>query len=192
MRIIGGKHKRRRFDVPKSFNARPTTDFAKENLFNVLQYYIDFDEATALDLFSGTGSISVELISRGCRRVIALEQRREHTLFIRSVARELKEEARLQVLQSDVFRYLQASKGSRGQFDFIFADPPYKLKEIATLPQLILSSGLLKEEGILVVEHPGTYDFSELPHFAEHREYGSVNFSIFSLTSSQEESEAEE
>ena len=192
MRIIGGKHKRRRFDVPKSFNARPTTDFAKENLFNVLQYYIDFDEATALDLFSGTGSISVELISRGCRRVIALEQRREHTLFIRSVARKLKEEARLQVLQSDVFRYLQASKGSRGQFDFIFADPPYKLKEIATLPQLILSSGLLKEEGILVVEHPGTYDFSELPHFAEHREYGSVNFSIFSLTSSQEESEAEE
>ncbi len=192
MRIIGGKHKRRRFDVPKSFNARPTTDFAKENLFNVLQYYIDFDESTALDLFSGTGSISVELISRGCRRVIALEQRREHTLFIRSVARELKEEARLQVLQSDVFRYLQASKGSRGQFDFIFADPPYKLKEIATLPQLILSSGLLKEEGVLVVEHPGTYDFSELPHFAEHREYGSVNFSIFSLTSSQEESEADE
>lgn len=192
MRIIGGKHKRRRFDVPKSFNARPTTDFAKENLFNVLQYYIDFDEATALDLFSGTGSISVELISRGCRRVIALEQRREHTLFIRSVARELKEEARLQVLQSDVFRYLQASKGNRGQFNFIFADPPYKLKEIATLPQLILSSGLLKEEGVLVVEHPGTYDFSELPHFAEHREYGSVNFSIFSLTSSQEESEAEE
>ena len=192
MRIIGGKHKRRRFDVPKSFNARPTTDFAKENLFNVLQYYIDFDEATALDLFSGTGSISAELISRGCSRVIALEQRREHALFIRSVARELKEEARLQVLQSDVFRYLQASKGSRGQFDFIFADPPYKLKEIATLPQLILSSGLLKEEGVLVVEHPGTYDFSELPHFAEHREYGSVNFSIFSLTSSQEESEAEE
>ena len=164
MRIIGGKHKRRRFDVPKSFNARPTTDFAKENLFNVLQYYIDFDEATALDLFSGTGSISVELISRGCSRVIALEQRREHALFIRSVARELKEEARLQVLQSDVFHYLQASKGSRGQFDFIFADPPYKLKEIATLPQ----------------------------HFAEHREYGSVNFSIFSLTSSQEESEADE
>ena len=192
MRIIGGKHKRRRFDVPKSFNARPTTDFAKENLFNVLQYYIDFDEATALDLFSGTGSISVELISRGCGRVIALEQRREHAIFIRSVARELKEEFHLQVLQSDVFRYLQASKGSRGQFDFIFADPPYKLKEIATLPQLILSSGLLKEEGVLVVEHPGTYDFSELPHFAEHREYGSVNFSIFSLTSSQEESEADE
>ena len=141
MRIIGGKYKRRRFDVPKSFNARPTTDFAKENLFNVLQYYIDFEDATALDLFSGTGSISAELISRGCSRVIALEQRREHALFIRSIARELKEEGRLQVLQSDVFRYLQTSKGGRPQFDFIFADPPYKLKEIATLPQMILARG---------------------------------------------------
>ena len=183
MRIIGGKYKRRRFDVPKSFNARPTTDFAKENLFNVLQYYINFEDATALDLFSGTGSISAELISRGCSRVIALEQRREHALFIRSIARELKEEGRLQV---------QTSKGGRSQFDFIFADPPYKLKEIATLPQMILSSGLLKSDGVVVVEHPGTYDFSELPHFAEHREYGSVNFSIFTLAEDEEEGEAEE
>jgi len=124
--------------------------------------------------------------------VIALEQRREHALFIRSIARELKEEGRLQVLQSDVFRYLQASKSGRPQFDFIFADPPYKLKEIATLPQMILSSGLLKSDGVVVVEHPGTYDFSELPHFAEHREYGSVNFSIFSLAEDEEEGKAEE
>ena len=124
--------------------------------------------------------------------MIALEQRREHALFIRSIARELKEEGRLQVLQSDVFRYLQASKGGRSQFDFIFADPPYKLKEIATLPQMILSSGLLKSDGVVVVEHPGTYDFSELPHFAEHREYGSVNFSIFTLAEDEEEGEAEE
>ena len=100
MRIIGGKYKRRRFDVPKSFNARPTTDFAKENLFNVLQYYIDLEDCSALDLFSGTGSIAVELLSRGCQRVLALEQRREHALFIRSVARELKEEQALQVLQA--------------------------------------------------------------------------------------------
>jgi len=85
MRIIGGKYKRRRFDVPKSFNARPTTDFGKENLFNVLQHYIDLEDSSALDLFSGTGSIAVELLSRGCQRVLALEQRREHALFIRSV-----------------------------------------------------------------------------------------------------------
>ena len=191
MRIIGGKYKRRRFDVPKSFNARPTTDFAKENLFNVLQHYIDLEDCSALDLFSGTGSIAVELLSRGCQRVLALEQRREHALFIRSVARELGEEQALQVLQADVFRYLTSSKGGKPLFDFIFADPPYKLKEIAELPKLILSSGLLKERGVLVVEHPATYDFSELPYFSEHRIYGSVNFSIFVLSDPDEESEGE-
>ena len=191
MRIIGGKYKRRRFDVPKSFNARPTTDFAKENLFNVLQHYIDLEDCSALDLFSGTGSIAVELLSRGCQRVLALEQRREHALFIRSVARELGEEKSLQVLQADVFLYLTSSKGGKPLFDFIFADPPYKLKEIAELPELILSSGLLKVEGVLVVEHPANYDFSHLPYFSEHRIYGSVNFSIFVLSDPDEESEGE-
>ena len=181
MRIIGGKYKRRRFDVPKSFNARPTTDFAKENLFNVLQHYIDFEGITALDLFSGTGSISVELLSRGASRVVALEQRREHATFIHSVAKELGEEKHLQVLQADVFRFLRGAKSQSSLYDFIFADPPYKLSEIAVLPELILGSGLLKPDGLLVVEHPQQYDFSSLPHFAERRVYGSVNFSLFFL-----------
>ena len=180
MRIIGGKYKRRRFDVPKSFNARPTTDFAKENLFNVLQHYIDFEGITALDLFSGTGSISIELLSRGASRVVALEQRREHATFIHSVAKELEEENQLQVLQADVFRFLRGAK-PLPVYDFIFADPPYKLREIAVLPELILGSGLLKPDGLLVVEHPQQYDFSSLPHFAERRVYGSVNFSLFFL-----------
>ncbi|EWC92084.1 16S rRNA (guanine(966)-N(2))-methyltransferase RsmD [Porphyromonas catoniae] len=181
MRIIGGKYKRRRFDVPKSFNARPTTDFAKENLFNVLQHYIDLEGITALDLFSGTGSISVELLSRGASRVVALEQRREHATFIHSVAKELGEEKHLQVLQADVFRFIRGAKSQSSLYDFIFADPPYKLSEIAVLPELILSSGLLKPDGLLVVEHPQQYDFSSLPHFAERRVYGSVNFSLFFL-----------
>ena len=181
MRIIGGKYKRRRFDVPKSFNARPTTDFAKENLFNVLQHYIDFEGITALDLFSGTGSISVELLSRGASRVVALEQRREHATFIHSVAKELGEEKHLQVLQADVFRFIRGAKSQSSLYDFIFADPPYKLREIAVLPELILGSGLLKPDGLLVVEHPQQYDFSSLPHFAERRVYGSVNFSLFFL-----------
>ena len=181
MRIIGGKYKRRRFDVPKSFNARPTTDFAKENLFNVLQHYIDFEGITALDLFSGTGSISVELLSRGASRVVALEQRREHATFIHSVAKELGEEKHLQVLQADVFRFLRGAKSQSSLYDFIFADPPYKLSEIAVLPELILGSALLKPDGLLVVEHPQQYDFSSLPHFAERRVYGSVNFSLFFL-----------
>jgi RNA methyltransferase, rsmD family len=182
MRIIGGKYKRRRFDVPKSFNARPTTDFAKENLFNVLQHYIDFEGITALDLFSGTGSISVELLSRGASRVVALEQRREHATFIHSVAKELGEEKHLQVLQADVFRFIRGAKSQSSLYDFIFADPPYKLSEIAVLPELILGSGLLKPDGLLVVEHPQQYDFSSLPHFAERRVYGSVNFSLFFLS----------
>lgn len=189
MRIIGGIYKRRRFDVPKSFNARPTTDFAKENLFNVLAHWIDFEDASALDLFAGTGSISAELISRGCRQVTSVEMRREHAAFIRSVARELGQEDRMHVLQTDVFRYLRQA-AQPNTFDFIFADPPYKLKEIAFLPELIIGSGLLRSGGLVVVEHPKTYDFSAHPNFCEHREYGSVNFSFFSLSSAEEEPEA--
>lgn len=179
MRIIGGKHKRRRFDVPSSFNARPTTDFAKENLFNVLQQYIDFDDVSALDLFAGTGGISAELVSRGCASVLSVEQRREHVQFIRSVIQALKEEDNWRVLQGDAFRYLKS--GATAEFDFIFADPPYKLEEIATLPDLILGSGKLRAGGLLVVEHPKSYDFGEHPLLIDHREYGSVNFSFFSL-----------
>lgn len=194
MRIVGGQYKRRRFDVPKSFNARPTTDFAKENLFNVLQHYLDLEGLEALDLFSGTGSISAELVSRGCSQVIAVEQRREHALFIRSVAKMLGEEHRLKVLQADVFRYLgSAGKAGKPSFDFIFADPPYKIKELGDLPRMILDAGLLKPDGLLIVEHPGTYDFSELPEFVSHREYGSVNFSFFAYPREDdpEEEEAE-
>lgn len=186
MRIIGGIHKRRRFDVPKTFNARPTTDFAKENLFNVLVQYIDLDEVTALDLFAGTGSISAELISRGAKRVVSVEQRREHAVFIRSVATQLREEEAWQVLQGDVFRYLKAGN-NLSEFDFIFADPPYKLEEIATLPDLILSSGRLKADGLLVVEHPKSYNFTEHPLCIDHREYGSVNFSFFAPSRSEDE-----
>lgn len=178
MRIIGGKHKRRRFEVPKSFNARPTTDFAKENLFNVLQQYIDFDGAAVLDLFAGTGSISAELVSRGAGRVVSIEQRREHAPFIRQVVGLLHEESVWQVMQGDVFRYLSAPQAIP-EFDFIFADPPYKLEEIATLPDLILASGRLRDDGLLVVEHPKSYNFSEHPLCIDHREYGSVNFSFF-------------
>lgn len=178
MRIISGRHRRRRFEVPKSFNARPTTDFAKENLFNVLVQYLDFESLHALDLFAGTGSISAELVSRGAERVLSVELRREHSDFIRSVCRQLGEEAVWQIVGGDVFRYLRSS--SRGaDFDFIFADPPYQLAELETLPDVILSSGLLRSDGLLVVEHPKAYDFSGHQHFVAHRAYGSVNFSFF-------------
>ena len=175
MRIITGKYKGRHFDIPKTFKARPTTDFAKENIFNVLTQYIDFEDATALDLFSGTGSITLELLSRGCAHVISVELDRDHHRFIQQCVQKLGTEACVP-LRGDVFRFIKSCKQ---QFDFIFADPPYALKELPTIPSLIFEKGLLKDDGIFVFEHGKDYDFSDDPHFVEHRSYGSVNFSIF-------------
>jgi len=176
MRIITGKYKGRHFDIPRSFKARPTTDFAKENIFNVLMGYIDFDGATALDLFSGTGSITLELLSRGCSSVTSIEQDRDHHRFIQQCIAKLQGEANVQCIRGDVFRFV---KSCRQQFDFIFADPPYALKELPQIPDLIFSKQLLKDGGVFVFEHGKDHDFSNHPHFAEHRSYGSVNFTIF-------------
>ena len=175
MRIITGEYKGRHFDVPRTFKARPTTDFAKENIFNVMGRYIDFDGAEALDLFSGTGSITLELLSRGCSRVTSIEMDRDHHAFIVQCLKKLGTE-RCIPLRGDVFRFLKSCKA---QYDFVFADPPYALKELPEIPQMIIDKGIVKEGGVFVFEHGHNYDFSELPHFAEHRAYGSVNFSIF-------------
>ena len=177
MRIITGIYKGRHFDVPHTFKARPTTDFAKENLFNVLQGYTDLEDSTALDLFSGTGSITLELLSRGCREVISVEKDRDHSNFIRQCVEKLNIAAEGQthrLIRGDVFKYLKSCKQ---QFSFIFADPPYSMDGIDTIPQMALP--LLQPEGLLVVEHGKQNDFSQLPQFLDHRQYGSVNFSIF-------------
>lgn len=180
MRIISGIYKRRRFDVPHSFKARPTTDFAKENLFNVLcNNYFDFGNGlTALDLFAGTGSISIELVSRGCEKVVAVEKERAHYAFIVKVLKELRTDKCIPVC-GDVFKYIKGS--GRQQFDFIFADPPYELKGLDTIPDLIFEHNLLKEDGILVLEHGKTNNFESHPHFLEKRVYGSVNFTFFNI-----------
>ena len=175
MRIITGKYKGRHFDIPRSFKARPTTDFAKENIFNVLVQYVDFDGAAALDLFSGTGSISLELLSRGCSQVVSVEMDRDHHRFIQDCLKKLQTDTCIPI-RGDVFRFLKSCKQ---QYDLIFADPPYALKELATLPDVIFEKQLLKAEGIFVLEHGKDHDFSSHPHFKEHRQYGSVNFSIF-------------
>lgn len=175
MRIITGIYKGRRFDVPRTFKARPTTDFAKENIFNVMNGYIDFDGATALDLFSGTGSISLELVSRGCQQVVSVEADRDHHAFIKQCVQKLGVDNCI-TIRGDVFRFI---KGCRQQFDFIFADPPYALPELHSIPELIFKHQLLKPDGILLFEHGKKDDFKNEPHFVEHREYGSVNFSIF-------------
>ncbi|MDR2811186.1 MAG: RsmD family RNA methyltransferase [Tannerellaceae bacterium] len=179
MRIISGIYGRRRFDVPPSFSARPTTDFAKENLFNVLANLTDWEGKEALDLFAGTGSIAFELLSRGCAQVTAVEQNKVHAAFIAKVAALLQTEG-LHLIRGDVFRYLaSASAALPPRFDFIFADPPYALKELPEIPSLILAKGCLKEGGIFVMEHPAGCDFSSLPYFDRLKIYGSVHFSIF-------------
>lgn len=175
MRIVGGIYKRRRFDVPKSFKARPTTDFAKENIFNVIDNYIDLEDATALDLFAGTGNITFEVISRGCERITSVEKDAHHAAFIAKVAKELKTD-KMNLIRGDVFKYLNSTNA---KFDFIFADPPYALKELESVPRIILKKDMLNDGGLFIMEHSKDNDFSKLPYFCEHRVYGSVNFSIF-------------
>ena len=175
MRIITGKYKGRHFDIPRTFKARPTTDFAKENIFNVINAYVDWEETTALDLFAGTGSISLELLSRGCRQVISVEKDHDHARFISQCMEKLGTDEHI-LIKGDVFRFL---KSCHQKFDLIFADPPYALPELETIPDLIFQYDLLKEEGLLVFEHGKTNDFSTYPHFIEHRSYGSVNFTLF-------------
>lgn len=192
MRIITGKYKGRHFDIPKTFKARPTTDFAKENIFNVLQGYIDFEDTAALDLFAGTGSISLELLSRGCSSVVSVELDRDHARFIQQCVDKLaggrndnlNDNLNLNdngkvlldhtLIRGDVFKFLKSCKR---QFDFIFADPPYALPTLPEIPDKALP--LLKDGGILVFEHGKQNDFSAHPRFIDHRSYGSVNFSIF-------------
>ena len=178
-RIITGKYKGRHFDIPRSFKARPTTDFAKENIFNVINGYVDMEGAQALDLFAGTGSISLELLSRGCAPVVSVEMDRDHAAFIRECMQKLDTKDNI-LIRGDVFRFIKSCKQ---QYDLIFADPPYALPTLATIPQLILSKGMLRPGGLLVFEHGKHNDFSDVPGFIEHRAYGSVNFSLFRATS---------
>ncbi len=175
MRIITGIYKGRHFDIPRTFKARPTTDFAKENVFNVINGYMDLDGASALDLFSGTGSISLELLSRGCSRVVSVEADRDHARFISQCMKKIGADNDV-LIRGDVFRFL---KSCHEQFDFIFADPPYALEQLPTIPDLVFEQGLLKEGGLFVFEHGKQYDFSDSPHFQDHRSYGSVNFTLF-------------
>jgi 16S rRNA (guanine(966)-N(2))-methyltransferase RsmD len=175
MRIITGTYKGRHFDIPRSFKARPTTDFAKENIFNVMNGYIDFDGATALDLFAGTGSISLELLSRGCRQVVSVEMDRDHASFIRQCVQKLNCKNHI-LIRGDVFRFL---KSCHQQFDIIFADPPYALPTLAEIPDLVFQHNLLKPGGLFVFEHGKQNEFARHPNYVEHRAYGSVNFSLF-------------
>ncbi|MGL5787590.1 MAG: RsmD family RNA methyltransferase [Bacteroidales bacterium] len=183
MRIISGIYKRRRFDVPKNIKARPTTDFARENLFNVLNNMIDFEDIrSALDLFAGTGAISFELLSRGCHKVVCVEKVSLQYDFIKKVKQELKDE-NLITVKGNALKYIETT---HEKFDFIFADPPYDLPELPTIPDNIFKHGLLNKGGWFIFEHSKNNDFSEHPYFVERRVYGSVNFSFFHIPEDEE------
>jgi len=185
MRIITGKYKGRHFDIPRTFKARPTTDFAKENIFNVLNGYVDYKDTRALDLFAGTGSITLELLSRGCPQVVSVELDRDHARFIgQCIAKIGGPGASHTLIRGDVFRYVrtfrpQDPNPNRPAFDLIFADPPYQLPALSAIPDLIFQHGLLAPDGLLVFEHGARNDFTDHPRFLEHRVYGSVNFTLF-------------
>ena len=174
MRIIIGKFRGRRLMPPKNITARPTTDFAKESLFNLLTNRMDLEGADVLDLFAGTGSISLECVSRGAREVTAVELAHTQQNFIIATSKSLGIN-NLHLIRGDVFRYLKACSI---RYDLIFADPPYALEELPTLPSLIVPA-LLKPGGLFVLEHGDQYDFSGHPHFLDLRTYGSVHFSFF-------------
>ncbi len=175
MRIISGYLKGRRIVAPANLPVRPTTDMAKESLFNILNNRIDFEEVTVLDLFTGIGSISFEMVSRGAKQVTAVDLNFKCVEFINKKCKELEID-NMFAIRSDVFTFLQRTKT---QYDVIFADPPYELPNLQEVPGLILEKNLLKEGGILIVEHPQSINFSDDPRLKEHRKYGKVNFSFF-------------
>jgi len=175
MRIIGGTHRSRQFHIPNNLEIRPTTDFAKEALFNILQNRIDFEGMKVLDLFGGSGSISYELASRGCSEITTIEKNPKCVGFIKKTAQEFGFGS-IRVTCMDVFKYLSLCSET---FNIIFADPPFKLENIERIPTLVFEKKLLKEDGILIVEHPIEVKFGGNMQLQETREYGTVNFSIF-------------
>lgn len=175
MRIVSGKYKGRAIDPPRNLRARPTTDFAKENLFNVLGNLVDFEECDVLDLFAGTGSISYEFASRGARSVTAVEINSVHWNFIRQTARQLGIE-NFYPVKANAFLYL---KSCGKQFDIVFSDAPYDLEGSGQIVDLVLGGGLLRPEGIFIFEHSKKMDFSGYEEFWQLRSYGSVQFSFF-------------
>ena len=175
MRIISGRYRGRTIVPPRNLRARPTTDFAKENLFNVLTNLVDFEELDVLDLFSGTGSISYEFASREARSVTSVEVNSVHHNFIRQTARDLKFE-NFYAVKANAFLYL---KSCTKQFDLIFSDAPYDLEGSDEVVRLVFERDLLREDGLLIFEHSKEQDFSNHENFWQLRSYGSVQFSFF-------------
>jgi len=175
LRIISGKYKGRRISPPGSFSSRPTTDLARESLFNILNNRVDFEGLSVLDLFSGTGSVSFEFASRGAESVHLVEKDFRHIVGIKKVIKELGITV-IRPVHIDVKAFLRTCTS---KYDIVFADPPYNLHWLKEIPEMVLGAGILKENGFLILEHPDALRFNENPGFYEHRNYGRVNFSFF-------------
>jgi 16S rRNA (guanine966-N2)-methyltransferase len=176
MRIIGGEHGGRKFNPPaKMPYTRPTTDIAKEGLFNVIQHSLDIEELKTLDLFGGTGSISYELASRGAQDLTIVEKDTSMYEFIKKTSAQLRIE-NLKMIKMDVFKFIEQCTD---QFDFIFAGPPYALGNIDDLPKLIFEKKLLNTGGWFVLEHTPRNDYKQFPFYKTEKNYGTTIFSIF-------------
>ena len=175
MRIIAGNLRGRRISPPSNLPVRPTTDMARESLFNILGNYVDYNECNVLDLFAGTGAVSLEFVSRGAREVVSVDINARCTDFIKQCSQQLGID-NMHVVRADVFDLMKRLNRS---FDIVFADPPYALESLPTLPDIVFSANALSEDGIFILEHPRDYSFEEHPHFWQHRVYGKVNFTFF-------------
>lgn len=176
MRIISGKNKGKRLMAPAKLPVRPTTDFAKESLFNILNNYFYFDEISVLDLFAGTGNISYEFASRGCQSIVAVDAHLDCVRFIEKISRELQFD--IQVIKSDVYAFLDKNKRS---YDVIFADPPYEFaqQDFEQIVQKVMQNQLLDAEGFLIIEHSKHTDLEHLPEFVFSKKYSGNMFSFF-------------
>lgn len=177
MRIISGSLKGRRFSPPNGLPTRPTTDFAKEGLFNILESNWDIEEIKYLDLFGGTGSLSYEMYSRGCRDITIVDNFEACVRFMEKTTSEFQIE-NMRIVKADVFRFINNSKE---QYDLIFAGPPYPLSNLPEIPDLIIENKLLKEEAWFIMEHSPEHNFDDHPHCFHRRNYGQTNFSIFRM-----------
>ncbi|HFB99871.1 MAG TPA: hypothetical protein ENJ53_03605 [Phaeodactylibacter sp.] len=177
MRIVGGKFKGRKFTPPaKNWPTRPTTDFAKEALFNILHNSWDFETMKVLDLFGGTGSLSYEFISRGCLDVTCVDKFGGCISFIKKTVATLQIENEIKIIRSDVFKFIAKTNQ---KYNLIFADPPYAIPRMEEIPDLIFQHELLADEGWLVLEHSNLHEFQNHSHFFDKRNYGGTTFSFF-------------
>lgn len=177
MRIVSGTHKGRPIKTPLDLPVRPTTDLAKESLFNILNNHFYFDELNVLDLFSGTGNISYEFASREANSITCIESNQKCAEFIKNTASNFGFK-QITVIKADVEQYLSKCNS---QFNLIFADPPYELNWIDKIPDLVFNNNILSENGWLVLEHSKSTDYSKHANFKQLRKYGKVHFSIFSI-----------